>query len=132
MFGALFILSAIVPPHPLTAFGPPGPATPEVKPDWYLMWVYGFLKIVPPWASFSLFGATIGPNFLGGMLFPAALFGVLTLTPWIDRTNRHVVCRFWLESSPGSPPRERRRVSGSTRARVPYRSRRSRSLTRRG
>ena len=47
MFGALFLLSAVVPPHPLAAFGPPGPATPEVKPDWYLMWVYGFLKIVP-------------------------------------------------------------------------------------
>src|SRR5215216_2556622 len=104
MFGALFILSAIVPPHPLTAFGPPGPATPEVKPDWYLMWIYGFLKIVPPWASFSLFGATIGPTFLGGMLFPAALFGVLTLTPWIDRTNRRVVRRFeYLEPVRQSP-----------------------------
>jgi cytochrome b-561 len=104
MFGALFILSAIVPPHPLTAFGPPGPATPEVKPDWYLMWIYGFLKIVPPWATISLFGATIGPNFLGGMLFPAALFGVLTLTPWIDRTNRRVVRRFeYLEPVRQSP-----------------------------
>jgi quinol-cytochrome oxidoreductase complex cytochrome b subunit len=104
MFGALFILSAIVPPHPLPAFGPPGPATPEVKPDWYLMWIYGFLKIVPPWASFSLFGATIGPNFLGGMLFPAALFGVLTLTPWIDRSNRRVVRRFeYLEPVRQSP-----------------------------
>jgi cytochrome b-561 len=104
MFGALFLLSAVVPPHPLTAFGPPGPATPEVKPDWYLMWVYGFLKIVPPWASFSLFGATIGPNFLGGMLFPAALFGVLTLTPWIDRTNRRATRRFeYLEPARQSP-----------------------------
>jgi cytochrome b-561 len=106
MFGALFILSAVLPPHPLTAFGPPGPATPEVKPDWYLMWIYGFLKIVPPWASFSLFGATIGPTFLGGMLFPAALFGVLTLTPWIDRTNRRVVRRFeYLEPMRQSPLR---------------------------
>jgi cytochrome b-561 len=104
MFGALFILSAVLPPHPLTAFGPPGPATPEVKPDWYLMWIYGFLKIVPPWATISLFGATIGPNFLGGMLFPAALFGVLTLTPWIDRTNRRVVRRFeYLEPVRQSP-----------------------------
>jgi len=104
MFGALFILSAVLPPHPLTAFGPPGPATPEVKPDWYLLWIYGFLKIVPPWASFSLFGATIGPNFLGGMLFPAALFGVLTVTPWIDRTNRRVVRRFeYLEPVRQSP-----------------------------
>jgi cytochrome b-561 len=102
MFGVLFLLSAFVPPHPLEAFGPPGPTTPEVKPDWYLMWVYGFLKIVPPQATFSLFGATIGPNFLGGLLFPALLFGILTLTPWIDRTNRRVVPRIeYLE-----PPRQ--------------------------
>jgi cytochrome b-561 len=90
MFGVLFLLSAVVPPHPLAAFGPPGPTTPEVKPDWYLMWIYGFLKIVPSQASFTLLGATIGPNFLGGLLFPALLFGILTMTPWIDRTNRHV------------------------------------------
>jgi cytochrome b-561 len=88
MFGALFFLSAALPPHPLTTFGPPGPATPEVKPDWYLMWIYGFLKIVPPQITFPLFGATIGPNFLGGLLFPALLFGVMTFVPWLDRTNR--------------------------------------------
>jgi hypothetical protein len=52
------------------------------------MWVYGFLKIVPPQATFTLFGATIGPNFLGGLLFPALLFGVMTFVPWLDRTNR--------------------------------------------
>lgn len=88
MFGALFLLSAFLPPHPIQAFGPPGPTTPEVKPDWYLLWVYGFLKIVPAEATFSLFGATIGPNFLGGLLFPALLFGVLTIVPWLDRSNR--------------------------------------------
>jgi cytochrome b-561 len=93
MFGALFLISAFLPPHPIQAFGPPGPTTPEVKPDWYLMWVYGFLKIVPSEATFSIFGATIGPNFLGGLLFPALLFGVLTLVPWIDRTNQRVFRR---------------------------------------
>jgi cytochrome b-561 len=106
MFGALFLLSAVVPPHPLTAFGPPGPGTPEVKPDWYLMWIFGFLKIVPSQASISLVGATIGPTFLGGMLFPALLFGLLTLTPWIDRSNRRVVRRFeYLEPVRQSPLR---------------------------
>jgi hypothetical protein len=106
MFGGLFLLSALVPPHPLEAFGPPGPTTPEVKPDWYLMWVYGFLKIVPPQATVTLFGATIGPNFLGGVLFPALLFGILTLAPWIDRTNRRVFRRFeYLEPLRQSPVR---------------------------
>src|SRR5215213_4086650 len=63
-------------------------------------------EIVPAQASVSLFGATIGSTFLGGMLFPAALFGVLTLTPWIDRTNRRVVRRFeYLEPLRQSPCR---------------------------
>jgi cytochrome b-561 len=94
MFGVLFLLAALVSPHPIGDFGVPGPATPEVKPDWYLLWIYGFLKIVPPEASFDLFGATIGPNFIGGMLFPALLFGVLTVAPWIDETNRRALRRF--------------------------------------
>lgn len=106
MFGALFLLSAALPPHPLQVFGPPGPTTPEVKPDWYLMWVYGFLKIVPQQATLSLFGATIGPNFLGGMLFPALLFGLLTLTPWVDRTNSRALRRFeYLEPVRQTPVR---------------------------
>ena len=104
MFGALFLLSAVLSPHPLTAFGPPGPATPEVKPDWYLLWVYGFLKIVPPRATFTLFGATIGPNFLGGLLFPALLFGVMTFVPWLDRTNLGITRRVeYLEPLRQSP-----------------------------
>jgi cytochrome b-561 len=106
MFGALFLLSAIVPPHPLEAFGPPSPTTPEVRPDWYLMWVYGFLRIIPAGATFTLLGATISPNFLGGVLFPALLFGLMTLAPWIDRTNRRAVRRFeYLEPVRQSPLR---------------------------
>lgn len=102
LFGALFLLSALLPPHQLADFGPPGPTTPEVKPDWYLLWIYGFLKIVPSWANFSLLGGRVGSNFLGGLLFPALIFGLMTLTPFIDRTNRHVSGRFeYLE-----PPRQ--------------------------
>jgi cytochrome b-561 len=102
MFAALFILSALIPPHPLEDFGPPGPTTPEVKPDWYLLWIYGFLKIVPSWAEFDLLGAHVGANFIGGMLFPALIFGLMTLAPWIDRTNRRAVKRFeYIE-----PPRQ--------------------------
>jgi cytochrome b-561 len=102
MFGALFILSAIIPPHPLKDFGPPGPATPEVKPDWYLLWIYGFLKIVPSWTAFRFLGTNFGPNFYGGLLFPSLVFGLMTFAPWIDRTNHRVVGRFeYLE-----PPRQ--------------------------
>src|SRR5215212_3445337 len=88
MLGALFFLSAVLPPHPLSAFGPPGPTTPEVKPDWYLMWIYGFLKIVPSWTEFRFLGTTFSPNFYGGLLFPTLVFGLMTVAPFLDRTNR--------------------------------------------
>ncbi len=88
MFGGLFLLSAFLPVHPLDAFGPPGPETPEVKPDWYLLWVYGFLKLVPAAATISLPFVTIGPEFLGGLVFPGLFFLVLAIAPWLDRTNK--------------------------------------------
>lgn len=88
MFGALFILSALFEIHPLAAYGPPGPGTPEVKPDWYLLWVFGFLEIVPSSASFSTPIGTIGPQFLGGLVFPGVVFTLIFLAPWLDRTNR--------------------------------------------
>jgi cytochrome b-561 len=106
MFGALFLLSAFVPPHPLEDFGPPQAASPEVKPDWYLLWVYGFLKIVPADITFTFLGGTFGPDFIGGLLFPALVFGVLTFAPWMDRTNRRTVRRYeYLEPLQQSPVR---------------------------
>ena len=102
MFGVLFILSALVPIHPLAAYGPPGPETPDVKPDWYLLWVYGFLKMVPSGAVISTPIGTIGPEFLGGLLFPGLIFGLMALAPWLDRTNRPSIDRYeYLE-----PPRQ--------------------------
>jgi cytochrome b-561 len=106
MFGALFLLSAFVPPHPLEDFGPPQAASPEVKPDWYLLWVYGFLKIVPADVTFQFLGATFGPDFIGGLLFPALVFGVLTFAPWMDRTNRRAIRGFeYMEPLRQSPIR---------------------------
>jgi cytochrome b-561 len=106
MFGGLFLLSAFIPVHPLEAYGPPGPATPEVKPDWYLLWIYGFLEMIPSGTVIALPGANIGPQFLGGVLFPAAIFGILTLVPWLDKTNRRATRRYeYLEPPRQSPTR---------------------------
>ncbi|MDP9366198.1 MAG: cytochrome bc complex cytochrome b subunit [Chloroflexota bacterium] len=87
MFGGLFVLSALVPIHPLDAYGPPGGAASDVKPDWYLMWIYGFLKLIPSGLVLDLGPINIGPEFIGGVLFPGLIFGVLTLAPWLDRSN---------------------------------------------
>src|SRR5437899_45617 len=106
MLGALSLLAAFVPVHPLAAYGPPTPETPMVKPDWYLLWIFGFLKLIPSGVSLTLGPVTIGPEFLGGVLFPGAVFGALTLVPWLDRTNRRVLRRFeYMEPPPQAPLR---------------------------
>jgi len=104
MFGALFILSVLIAPHPLDAFGPPGVGTPAVKPDWYVLWMYGLLEIIPPEVSFTIFGETIQPNFLGGILFPGAIFTLVALVPWLDRTNRRAIRRFEYAEPPRQSP----------------------------
>jgi cytochrome b-561 len=82
--GGLFLLSTFVPIHSVEAFGPPGSTLEEVKPEWYFMWIYGLLRILP---SFDLFGI-IDNNFVAGLLFPGIVFGALALAPFLDKTNR--------------------------------------------
>jgi cytochrome b-561 len=105
MFGGLFILSAFVPVHPLDAFGPPGPGTPDVKSDWYLLWVYGFLKLLPAKTAITLPFVTIGPEFLGGLVFPGLFFAFMVAAPWLDRTNRRGKRFEYLEPPRQSPLR---------------------------
>ncbi len=106
MLGALSLLAAFVPVHPLAAYGPPTPETPMVKPDWYLLWIFGFLKLIPAGFGLTLGPVTIGPEFVGGVLFPGLVFGALTLVPWLDRTNRRALRRFeYMEPPPQAPMR---------------------------
>ena len=114
MFGALFLLSALIAAASAAGFGPPGSATPEVKPEWYLMWIYGFLKIVPPQGVSRFLGATIGPNFLGGVLFPGLIFGLVTLCPGsTGRTARRAPVRVrGAAAAESAPAGQRRRCAG--------------------
>ena len=51
--------------YPLAVYGPPTPETPVVKPDWYLLWIFGFLKLIPAGVSLTLGPVTIGRRTLG-------------------------------------------------------------------
>src|SRR5437868_5085985 len=104
MLGTLSLLAAFLPVHPLAAYGPPTAETPAVKPDWYLLSSFGFLKLIPAGVGFSVGPITINPEFLGGVLFPGTFFGVMTLVPWLDRTNRHVLRRFEYMEPPTQAP----------------------------
>ena len=85
MVAVLAGLAAFLPVHPSAFYGPPQPVTPDVKPDWYLLWVYGALRLIPGGLSFRLFGATIGSEVFGAMLVPGVLSLVIVLVPWLDR-----------------------------------------------
>src|SRR6266849_3567571 len=64
MLGGLSLLAAFVQVHPLAAYGPPTAETPAVKPDWYLLWIFGFLKLIPAGVGFSIGPISINPEFL--------------------------------------------------------------------
>jgi len=83
---ALAALAAFLPVHPSAFYGPPQPITPEVKPDWYLLWVYGALRLIPGTLSFRFLGATIGSEAIGAMLVPGILGLIILFVPWLDRS----------------------------------------------
>ncbi len=102
MAAALAALAAFLPVHPSAFYGPPQPMTPEVKPDWYLLWVYGALRLIPGTLSFRFLGATIGSEAIGAMLVPGLLTLIIVLVPWLDRSPEPA---FYAERPAASPRR---------------------------
>ncbi len=81
----LILMATYIPLNPIEAYGPPSPGTPVMRPDWYFLPVYGFLKLIPGNLSFSVLGGKITPETIGGVIFPGALFTVAALMPFLDR-----------------------------------------------
>lgn len=82
--GVVSLIAGAFLAHPVEAFGPPTPNTPAVKPDWYFLWIYGILQIIPSSWEFHFFGATIGPEFIGGVVVPSILGLLALLLPFVD------------------------------------------------
>ncbi|WP_457630749.1 cytochrome b [Oceanithermus sp.] len=71
--------------HPIEVFGPPTAATPAVKPDWYLIWIYGILQIIPGDLKINLpGGAVMNSEFIGSILIPGILGVAAVLLPFLD------------------------------------------------
>lgn len=87
--GTLSLLAGFLPVHNIVAYGPNDPAsTPAVvMPDWFLMWVYGFLKVLPGWTTFHLGGIELTAEFWGGILLPGVVIVVVALWPFFDRAT---------------------------------------------
>jgi len=102
LVATLAALAAFLPVHPSAFYGPPQPMTPEVKPDWYLLWVYGALRLIPGTLHFQFLGATIGSEAIGAMLVPGILTLIILLVPWLDRAPSS---DFYAEPPTASPGR---------------------------
>ncbi|HET7710348.1 MAG TPA: cytochrome b N-terminal domain-containing protein [Thermoanaerobaculia bacterium] len=81
---ALVSILAVFIPSPLEE-----PANPMVTPNpakapWYFLW----LQEIVTDTTIRLGGFTINGAFLGGVLLPGLLIGLLTVWPWLDRSPR--------------------------------------------
>jgi ubiquinol-cytochrome c reductase cytochrome b subunit len=85
--GFLFLLGGLVQINPIWQWGPfeLEDGTNGVQPDWYMGWLIGALRIMPPIEP-VIFGYTVFPNpFFGGLLVPSVVFGLLYTWPHIER-----------------------------------------------
>jgi ubiquinol-cytochrome c reductase cytochrome b subunit len=91
----LVLLGGLVQINPVWQWGPFHTylSTNGAQPDWYLGWLIGALRLMPPIEP-HVFGYTLFPNpFFGGVLFPMMVFGLLYAWPWLERrlTRDHAV-----------------------------------------
>jgi len=81
------LMATYIPLNPIESYGPPAPGTPVMRPDWYFLPVYGFLKLIPGDLSFTFLGGKITPETIGGVIFPGVLFLIVALIPFLDRVK---------------------------------------------
>lgn len=84
----LSALAGFLSVHNIAEYGPYDPTyTPElVLPDWYLMWMFGILKLLPDWMG-------VGPlsvEFVGGVLLTGTVILLVLVWPFIDRSAEPV------------------------------------------
>jgi ubiquinol-cytochrome c reductase cytochrome b subunit len=78
--GAIFEINAV------WLYGPydSGAATSLAQPDWYVGFLEGSLRLMPPWET-RIGGFVINNIFYSGVLIPGIIFGLLYAVPILDR-----------------------------------------------
>lgn len=90
MTGLVVLFSAFIPAHSIEYFGPPSDQTPIIKPDWYLLWIFGILAMLPGSLEFTVLGGVFNAEFIGGMVIPGLVVGLMFAVPLLDRSDENV------------------------------------------
>ena len=101
IFGLLSLISALFTINPIWNYGPydPSPVSAGTQPDWYIGWADGFLRIVPGWFEFYIFGWPISFNINSAVIVMGGVFAVMFIYPffeaWLQKDHRehHILDR---------------------------------------
>jgi len=86
--GLLAVFALLVPWSDVLLIGPyvPGEVGNNAQPDWFIFWLEGALRILPP-IEFRVLGMTVSGTFVAGILLPMAVFAVLVGYPFLERRH---------------------------------------------
>ena len=86
VFAVLAAAGGLLQINPVWLYGPFDPASVSspAQPDWYLGWLEGALRLMPPW-EVTILGVTIPNPFFPGVLLPGLTFLTIYLWPWVER-----------------------------------------------
>lgn len=94
------LLAGIAQINPIWVYGPFRPANVSTlsQPDWYMGWLEGAMRLMPPW-EIRAFGFELPNPFFPGVLIPGVTFGMLLAWPFLearfsgDHAEHHVLDR---------------------------------------
>ncbi|MGH8929058.1 MAG: cytochrome bc1 complex cytochrome b subunit [Egibacteraceae bacterium] len=83
--GGLFLMGGLLQINPVWLYGPYDvfTITSGAQADFYVLWLQGALRLMPPW-EIRAFGYTIANPFFPGILLPGLMFGSLLAWPWLE------------------------------------------------
>jgi len=87
---ALVVMGGIFQINPVWIYGPfrPGNVSAASQPDWYMGWLEGALRLMPPW-EVRAFGFMLPNPFFPGVLLPGITFGLLYAWPFVEARITH-------------------------------------------
>jgi ubiquinol-cytochrome c reductase cytochrome b subunit len=100
VFAVCAALGGLAQINPVWLYGPfkAAAVSSGSQPDWYIGWLEGALRLMPPW-EIRVAGFEIPNPFFPGVLLPGLTFTVLYAWPWIeqrftkDRAEHHLLDR---------------------------------------